>query len=125
MRLVPRKLSKPRPKQGARLVALRKKAGLSQTELADAVGVPQTTIAHWEQSSTPPRSEVLPKLAKALGVEIDAILGGNDGTLARSTGPIGRVQTVFDEVRRLPRRQQERVLDMVIGYIEQLKRKAG
>jgi len=122
---VPRKLSKPRPKQGARLVALRKKAGLSQTELAKAIGLPQTTIAHWEQSSTPPRSEALPLLAKALGVDIDDILGGSDSALARNTGPVGRVQKVFDEVRRLPRRQQERVLDIVVGYIEQLKRKAG
>lgn len=67
----------------------------------------------------------MPLLARALGVDIDDILGGNDSALARSTGPVGRVQKVFEEVRRLPRRQQERVLDIVVGYIEQLKRKTG
>jgi transcriptional regulator with XRE-family HTH domain len=125
MHPVPRKLSKPRPKQAARLIALRKAAGLSQTELAKALGVPQTTVAHWEVSEKPPRSDVLPLMAKVLGVDVDDILGGGQPPLAKSSGPVGRVQQVFEEVRRLPRRQQERVLDMVVGYIEQLKRKAG
>jgi transcriptional regulator with XRE-family HTH domain len=32
-------------------------------------------IAFWELSGTPPRGEVLPKLAHALGVSVDALLG--------------------------------------------------
>ena len=40
---MPRHLAKPRPKQAARLVALRKAAGLSQAELAKARGAPQSS----------------------------------------------------------------------------------
>jgi len=106
-------------------VALRKAAGLSQIELAEALGVPQTTLAHWEVSEKPPRSDILPKLAKLLRVDLAELLDGDKAALARNSGPVGRVQKVFEEVRHLPRRQQERVLDMVVGYIEQLKRKTG
>lgn len=49
-----RKLDRPRPKQGARLAALRRGAGLTQTELAQLVGEPQQNIAFWEQSEKPP-----------------------------------------------------------------------
>jgi DNA-binding XRE family transcriptional regulator len=64
-----RKLTTPRPKLGAHLMSLRINAGLNQEELAQKVGVLQQTIAFWEQSDKPPRSEVLPKLAEALGVK--------------------------------------------------------
>lgn len=40
-----RKLTKTRPPQAARLVALRKAAGLSQAELARLIGEPQANIA--------------------------------------------------------------------------------
>ena len=41
---MPRPMGKPRPKQGHRLATLRKAAGLSQTELAKALGVSQQTV---------------------------------------------------------------------------------
>lgn len=65
-----RKLRKPRPTQGARLLALRNAAGLSQTELARLVGETQANISFWERTDKPPRSDVLPKLAKVLGVSL-------------------------------------------------------
>ncbi|MBK7951648.1 MAG: helix-turn-helix transcriptional regulator [Deltaproteobacteria bacterium] len=47
---MPRKLQRTRPKQGSRLAALRRAAGLTQTELAQLVGETQQNIAYWEQS---------------------------------------------------------------------------
>ena len=37
------------------LVSLRKKAGLSQRQLADALGVTESTIANWENGRHKPR----------------------------------------------------------------------
>jgi DNA-binding XRE family transcriptional regulator len=71
---MPRRLERPRPKQAARLVALRKAAGLSQAELAKLARVSPKTIGFWETSPIPPRSDVLPRLAKALGVRVEDIL---------------------------------------------------
>jgi len=120
---MPRKPERPRPKQGARLAALRRAAGLTQTELAQLVGEPQQNIAFWEQSEKPPRSDVLPKLAKVLGVRIEQILEG-ELPQTRRAGPVGKVQKLFEEVSTLPRRQQDRILETVSALVAQYKRGA-
>src|SRR5690349_14870739 len=104
-----RKLKKPRPAQAARLVALRKAAGLSQAELARLVDEPQANVAYWERTEKPPRSDVLPKLADVLGVRIEELLDVQAPPTRRA--PAGQVRRLFEEVQKLPRRQQQKVLD--------------
>jgi transcriptional regulator with XRE-family HTH domain len=118
---VPRELTKPRPKQGARLATLRKAAGLSQYDLARLVGVPQPNIAYWEQSEKPPRSDVLPAMAEALGVSVEELLSvSSDRAPARKAGRLtGRARQVFEQVAHLPRRQQEKIADFVAAYVKQ------
>lgn len=122
---MPRKLSKPRPAQGARLLRLRNAAGLTQTELADAVSESQANIAFWERSAKPPRSDVLPRLAHALGVSVEVILGVQQASLPRRPKPVGEVQRAFEEVRRLPRKQQRKVIEFVFAFVNEYKRKAS
>jgi transcriptional regulator with XRE-family HTH domain len=117
--------NKPRPKQGARLAALRKAAGLSQIELADAIGVSQQTVAYWETCATPPRSDVLPKMSKALGVPVEEILGETPINAVRKPGPVGKLQRVFELASKLPRREQELVAQFVSTLLEQSKKKAS
>jgi transcriptional regulator with XRE-family HTH domain len=112
---------KPRPAQGARLAELRKAAAISQTELAHLLGVPQSNIAFWEQSEKPPRSDVLPRMAEILGVRVEDLLGTASAP-ARRGGPVGKVKKVFDEVSKLPRRQQDKVVDVVSALVDQYKR---
>ena len=108
------------------MLALRKAAGLTQVELAAFLGVPQGTIALWEWSDKLPRSDILPKMAKALGVRIEQLLAQNYAKpLAKNPGPIGEVQRTFEEVRRLPRKQQRKVLETVTALVEQYKRRAS
>ena len=121
---VPRKLTKPRPRQGARLAALRRAAGVTQAELATLVGESQPNIAYWELSEKPPRSDVLPKLAKVLGVSVEELLS-SDVVPERRHGPVGRMQKIFEEVSRLPRRQQDKVIEFVEAFVAQQVRKAG
>lgn len=59
-----------------RLKTTRKKLGLSQTALADAVGVTQPTVAGWEAGGHAPRRDVLPRIAEALGTEAAWLLSG-------------------------------------------------
>jgi transcriptional regulator with XRE-family HTH domain len=123
---VGRKLKKPRPAQGTRLVALRQAAGFSQAELAELVEEPQANIASWERNAKPPRSDALPKLARALGVRVEDLLGETEVPVTHRAGPVGQVQKIFEEVRKLPRRQQQqKVIDVVSAMLEQYKRKAG
>lgn len=119
---VARKLSRPRPRLGAHLAELRAKAGLSQVELAERIGVPQQNIAYWEQSSKPPRSEVLAALAQTLGVRVESLLReGNGQDPLRKGGPQGRLRKVFEEASTLPRRQQEKIAEFVSAFINQTK----
>lgn len=121
---MPRKLSKLRPKQGTRLLELRRAAKLSQTELAELVGETQRNIAFWEQSDKPPRSDVLPKLAEVLGVRLEDLLTV-DRPPARRGGPVGKVRRLFDEVSQLPRRDQGLVIQLVSALVDQCKRRTG
>lgn len=106
-----------------RLAELRKDAGLSEYELARYVGVPQANIVFWERSEKPPRSEVLPKMAQVLGVTVeDLLMVGDDKPLkkkaAKSNGrPAGKVREVFDRVSKLPRRQQEHIVNWISAYL--------
>lgn len=118
---VPRPRTKARPAQGKRLVELRKAAGLSQYELAEMLGVPQSNVAFWEQSEKPPRSDLLPKMADVLGVGLADLLNVNGGrvTVQRSSRPPGKVRKVFEDVSRLPRRQQEHIVRVVSALVMQ------
>jgi len=130
--LVPRKPRKPRPRpaQGARLLALRKAAGLTQAELARLVGETQVNVSFWERTDKPPRSDVLPRMAKALGVTVEVLLGDHSAApqpppLSAGPGPASQVQHAFEEVRKLPKKQQRKVVEFVLAFVEQYKRKAS
>lgn len=117
-----RKLTKPRPKLGAHLMALRINAGWSQEDLAQRIGVPQQTIAFWEQSDKPPRAEVLSQLAEALDVSVESLLSEN-GVVAvkKKGGPSGKLRKIFEDASRLPRRQQEKIGEFVSAFVNQYK----
>jgi transcriptional regulator with XRE-family HTH domain len=117
-----RPIAKPRPAQGARLAALRKAAGLSQAELAKALGVPQSSIGFWETASKPPRSDILPKLAKALGVRVEDLLGSAPVAAPGRPGPVGKLQRALEQAAVLPRRQQELVVEFVNTLVQRQKR---
>ena len=115
-----RKLTKTRPRQGARLAAFRQNAGLSQAELARLIGESQQNIAFWELSDKPPRSDILIPMAKTLGVGVEELLADKKIAPKRG-GPVGKLKKTFDEVSNLPRRQQEKIIEFVSALILQYK----
>lgn len=52
----------------------REKAGLTQQELADKLGVGQSAVAMWESQKALPRTDKLPVLAKVLKCSVSALL---------------------------------------------------
>jgi transcriptional regulator with XRE-family HTH domain len=124
--LVPRKPNPAkgsRPAQGAHLLALREAAALTQIDLAQALGVARANIALWEWSDKPPRAEHLPKLAEILGVRLeDLILRKKPSAIAARPGPVGEVQKAFEEVRKLPRSQQRKIIETVHALVNEYKR---
>jgi transcriptional regulator with XRE-family HTH domain len=58
----------------AQLKRLREKAGLTQEQLGQKLGVGQSTVGMWETGERLPRADKLPELAKILGCTIDDLL---------------------------------------------------
>jgi len=105
---------------GERLFNARVAAGLSQAQVAEALGVTQPSYADWERRSVALKPEYLPKLAEMLGVSVDELVGkaaAKRGMAAKAAAPAGRARQVFDAVLKLPRKQQAKVLEMAEGFL--------
>lgn len=61
------------PSAGARIKAARLQKGMSQTELAERLGVSQPAVAHWESGAHAPRFALLPRIAAVLEIPREEI----------------------------------------------------
>ena len=102
---------------GERLARLRKAAGFSQRELAAELGISHRVIAYYEGETEHPPTHLLPRLAKALKVSADELMG------LEKTKKNGRTQDTrlwrrFSQVEKLPppkRKQIVQILDAFLG----------
>ena len=101
----------------SRLRQLREAAGLSLRDLAKQIGEEHSNIRYWEQSGNLPRSNVLVPMAKALGVTVEELLG--ESRPKRVVSPGGRSRQLFAAVSKMPRRQQEKILDILEPFVRQ------
>jgi|ETNmetMinimDraft_22_1059887.scaffolds.fasta_scaffold00130_7 transcriptional regulator with XRE-family HTH domain len=60
---------------GDRIRHRRKKSGLTQTDIANAVQVSPQAVSKWERGENAPDISILPDLAQLLGVSIEWLLG--------------------------------------------------
>ena len=72
---------------------IRKEKGITQEQLAEAVGVSAQAVSKWEMSSYPD-GELLPKVADFLGVSIDCLYGR-----AKDDSPV--TQQIIDELQEI------------------------
>ena len=63
-------------KTGGLIRALRTQKGLTQKELAEAVGVGDKAVSKWERGLGCPDVSLLPELSRVLGVGLEALLSG-------------------------------------------------
>ncbi len=91
---------------GRRLAEAREAAGLSRRELADHLGVKESTIAKWESGERSPRGQRVSKLAGILGVSLSWILVG------RGVEPLSAGDDIT-QIRAELRQARERLDDVV------------
>ncbi len=113
-----RPATKQAPPFGERLAALRKERGLSQEALAAMIGTTRANVAYFERKASNPTADVIQRCAAALGVPVAELMdSGNGGKPPRKPGPASRFEMQLEQLRRLPRSQQQFVskfLDTVL-----------
>lgn len=111
---------------GARLAQLRKAAGFTQVELAAELGVSQRMVAYYESPQATPPAHLLPQIATALGVSIDALYGrAGKRRLVKQDGD-SRLRRRLLAIEKLDAGEKRQVLQLLDAFIErgQLRRKA-
>lgn len=100
---------------GSRVTELRKKAAMSREELAKAVGTSGAIIGRYERNDITPSVEVAAKIADALAVSLDYLVGASDELLDK-----GLLSKVL-QIQRLPKEPQSHVLALMDAFLRDFK----
>lgn len=111
-----------------RLIQLRQEQGLSQSGLAEALGVSRQAVSRWETGAAMPSAENLFCLSRLYGVPMDELIRGEEAELEQKTEPPAGTQDAPKEDRTLRRwRAAALVLAVLVcaGAYLVLSRNAG
>ena len=100
---------KPKSRFSKRLIALRNACGLSQVELADAMGVNRAMVCYWECIADNPRFHTLEQLAAFFHVTPGYFL---DETAEDDAGDVD-LKVLFKKIRKLSPDKQKLVNEFV------------
>ncbi|MBQ7520395.1 MAG: helix-turn-helix transcriptional regulator [Clostridia bacterium] len=80
-------------KCGAILSALRRKANLTQAQLAEKLGISYQAVSSWERGASMPDIGKLVDLARTLDTTVDYILSGEEAAPASVPRPMAEAET--------------------------------
>jgi len=101
---------------GERITKLRKAHNLTQTQLAEALGVTQQTVQAYEAGSRRIPVSALPMVARTLSVSLMELFGEGpqqEKTAKRRRGPVPQWQQHIEAIAKLPRSRQQFVAEML------------
>ncbi|HMJ68989.1 MAG TPA: helix-turn-helix transcriptional regulator [Cyclobacteriaceae bacterium] len=102
---------------GKRLTEVRKDKKLSQDELAKKLDMQGAVIGRYERDEVNPSIEVAAKIAQALGVSLDYLVGNSDMLLEADV--IKRIQ----EIQNLPDNDRDHLYYLVDNILQNVKAK--
>jgi len=100
---------------------LRRRAGLPLREAARRLAVLHTKLVYWEKTGKIPNPELVGKVAALYGVSVEEVLGIKDVDDTPRT-PGGKLGEVFTAAAKLPRRQQQKIIEFVEPFIRTYER---
>lgn len=102
---------------GENLAALRKKQGMSQQSLADAIFVTRQTISKWEKNLSVPDADTLVRLADALDTTVQTLLGQPEKNPAEPGDIAAALSRINDQLAIQNRRRGRvwRVVAWIVG----------
>lgn len=92
----------------SRLRALRDDSGKTNRQLADEIGMDESTLSLWMSGERTPRMKNLEKLARAMGKELREVWEGPQATPATAAQ-----QSVIDDMAGMSPEQQEAIAAIV------------
>ncbi len=101
-----------------RLTKYRKLRGLTQTQLAEKVGVTRYLIAHCEKGRTHLTDELIVRLAVALRVTPDDLLGFSKTTQAVDRPPSVRLVRRMQRIAELTTVNQKAILRTIDSFLD-------
>jgi transcriptional regulator with XRE-family HTH domain len=106
---------------GARIAELRMTHGLTQVQLAETLELTQQMIAPYEIGRRRVPVSLLPALAHALAVSVEALIGQKEAAPGRR-GPAPKLQQQMERTQHLPRAQQRFVMQVIDTVLAQQDR---
>lgn len=119
--VIPPRVGKPpQPKNelARHIVELRTSQGMTQTQVAAAMGIRQTTYSEWERNGYFPGLEHLKNLAATLNVTLGHLTLTDQGTPDKPN----RFTRLVERARQLPRLEQERIAKVLEALIDQAQK---
>jgi transcriptional regulator with XRE-family HTH domain len=106
---------------GSHVAQLRKDQGLTQVQLAEALGISQQMVASYEVGRRRIPVSILQSLAQALSVDIDGLLGDTAKARAKR-GPAPVLARHMERISALPKPRQRAVIDVIEAMLAQQSR---
>ena len=103
---------------GNRIARLRKESHITQAQLAETLGVSQSTMNAYELGNRRVSLCALPTLAKTLGVVPEELLGETNAAM-RKRGPAPKLQQHMERISQLPKPRQRMVMEMLDAVLAQ------
>jgi len=100
------------------MAAFRVAKGMTQFQLADALGMTRDQVVYYERAAKNPSMDAVEKIAAFFSVTVGEIL--NDTSKTRSKpGPPSQFTQLAEGLDKLPRAQQRIVAQMLEGFLKQ------
>ncbi|MEA5668058.1 helix-turn-helix transcriptional regulator [Stenotrophomonas sp. MH1] len=100
-----------------RIAERRNALGLTQTLLAEQLGIAQQTMAHYEGGTLRIAVALLSPLSTTLGMSLEELVGVP--TKPGKRGPAPKLQQQLERVAALPKAQQRFVMQMLDTVLQQ------
>lgn len=110
-------------KLGARVATLRKEANITQTQLAETLGISQQLIAAYEAGTRKIPASLLPTLARLFAVSLEELIGMEK--LPTKRGPASTLQRQMEQIGSMPRAKQKFITEMLEALIKQQQSASG
>jgi transcriptional regulator with XRE-family HTH domain len=114
----PKNVVLSRKEIGARLRALRKARDMTQVELAKVLGTQQTAISQVEIGNRGLTVQQVVKLARALRVPTDAILGSTNGVVHDDLPTDRKLLRRLRQIEKLPKPEKQALLKTIDAFLK-------